>query len=358
MNNVKETSFKAASLFGVATMLMGTAAGADTFNLRVGSGHPPALPYIAQLKDFLVPEIEKRVADETEHEVRFVEAYGGSVAKLPEVLEAVESGLLDIGAMSTGFEPSELFLVNYAFHVPFGIADPVESAAVARELYAEFPDLPASYEAKNQRVLAILSTSDYNIVSREPIETLSDMEGLKILAAGPNLPWLTGTGAVAAQGSLAEAYNSLQTGVIDGMFAIIQATESFKLYEVAPNDTLVNFGSMPTNSVTVNSDTWNRLPEDVRKIIAEVAGGYEIKVNEIHRDLDAEALTLMRDAGVDVDQASPELREAWASRLAGLPDAAAADGDSRGEDMRGLLNLYISKLEERGVVDAGTYVID
>ena len=40
------------------------------------------------------------------------------------------------------------------------------------------------------------------------------------MAAGPNLPWLTGTGAVPVQGSLDNVYNGLQMGVFDGMIRL------------------------------------------------------------------------------------------------------------------------------------------
>lgn len=342
----------------IAGLCLASTAAAETFTLRVGAGHPPALPYIEQLSEFLLPEFAERVAARTDHDVRFVEAYGGSVAKLPEVLEAVEAGLLDIGAMSTGFEPSKLFLVNFGFHVPFASSNPVQSAAIARGLYESFEPLPQTHEAHNQRVLAILATSDYNIITTADWETLDDLEGRKILAAGPNLPWLTGTGAVPAQGSLAEAYNSLQTGVIDGMLAIVQAAKNFKLYEVAPHYTVVGFGSMPTNAVTVNRETWERLPPEVRDVLQEVALEYEARVNAIHRDLDARALEEMAAEGADVAQASPELRRSWAEALKGLPEAAAAEGDASGVEMRELLKRYLAALDEAGAAPPVEYVVN
>ena len=81
----------------VACLMSAGSLQAETFKLRIGAGHPPVLPYTSQAKAFFVPEVIKRVKAQTGHDIVFTEAYGGSVAKLPEVLEATRSGLLDFG---------------------------------------------------------------------------------------------------------------------------------------------------------------------------------------------------------------------------------------------------------------------
>ena len=71
---------------------------ADNFTLRIGSGHPSGpTVYVTEMEKFFVPEVTKRVKARTSHTVNFVEAWGGTVAKVNETLSAVESGLLDIG---------------------------------------------------------------------------------------------------------------------------------------------------------------------------------------------------------------------------------------------------------------------
>ena len=86
---------------------------ADTFTLRIGSGHPngPAI-YVTDTAKFFVPEVVRRVAAETDHEIEFVEGYGGAIAGVAETLEAVQNGILYIGAYCMCFEPAKLFLHN------------------------------------------------------------------------------------------------------------------------------------------------------------------------------------------------------------------------------------------------------
>jgi TRAP-type C4-dicarboxylate transport system substrate-binding protein len=69
-----------------------------TFTLKIGSGHSTAAKWIEYMAKFYIPKVVKRVKAETKYELVFSEQWGGSVAKLGEVLEATEIGLLDIGA--------------------------------------------------------------------------------------------------------------------------------------------------------------------------------------------------------------------------------------------------------------------
>ena len=78
----------------LASGIMITTSIADTFTLRVGSGHPSKpTAYVTNMEKVLVPNIKRRVAAETEHKVRIIEAYAGKIAKVHETLEAVEKGL-------------------------------------------------------------------------------------------------------------------------------------------------------------------------------------------------------------------------------------------------------------------------
>ena len=64
-------------------------AAADTFTLRIGSGHPkgPA-PYVTTMSDFFAVEVSRRVDEETDHKVEFIEAYGGAIAGVADTLES------------------------------------------------------------------------------------------------------------------------------------------------------------------------------------------------------------------------------------------------------------------------------
>ena len=126
---------------GVIMALSGPVA-AKNFRLTIGAGHPAkAAIWIATMRDFFEPEVKKRVEASTDHTIEWVEGYGGSVAKLGECLEAVETGLLDIADLHVPFEPSKLMAYNFPYFVPFGQPDPEKAAAAARKVYDDYPQL-------------------------------------------------------------------------------------------------------------------------------------------------------------------------------------------------------------------------
>lgn len=358
-------SGRGAGRIGLALVTAGFAIGlgtvpasAESFTLRVGAGHPDVLSYVAEFKNYFIPTAKERVEKETDHTVSFLEAYGGSVAKLPEVFDAVESGLLDIGLLSTPFEPSNLFLQNFGYRAPFGESDPVEAGKITRELYAEIPALTETLEKNNQHMIAVLNSSNYALITNFEWQTLADLQGHKIQAAGANLQWLNDTGATPVQGGLSESYNGIQTGVFDGMLIHYQGMNGFKLYEVAPYIAKISFGSLPINMVTVNTSTWDRLPEDVQKIFEEVGLEYEARVNEENRKLDQELIAAMKEKGAKVLDISTEVQANWAKQVRDLPVTAAKEGDDLGLPMRELLKAYVDKLVAKGNKAAAAYSIE
>ena len=93
----------------IALTVGATAANAEDFNLRIGSGHPPGVVYAGLMIDYFQAELTKRVAERTDHTVSFVEGYSGSIVKVTEVLEGVQDGIIDIGGGAQGERAYDLF---------------------------------------------------------------------------------------------------------------------------------------------------------------------------------------------------------------------------------------------------------
>ena len=124
----------------VASGLMISASFADTVLLRVGSGHPSKpTSYVTMMEKVLVPNIKKRVAAETNHKIKIIEAYAGKIAKVHETLEAVEKGLLDIGSYCACFEASKLLPWNFDYFLPFTAQNLETTWAVKHKVIKKFP---------------------------------------------------------------------------------------------------------------------------------------------------------------------------------------------------------------------------
>lgn len=333
---------------------------AKTYTLRIGAGHPagPAV-YVTRLRDYFVPEVERRVAAETEHRINFIEGYGGSIAKVAETLEAVQAGLLDIGGYCTCFEPAKLFLHNFPYFVPFGPQDSVQAIRVTRAVYEQFPWLAAQFsERYGQELLALNGWDNYHLGTIEPWESVADLKGVKIGGAGPNLPWLEYAGSIPVQSTLPDGYMSLQTGVYSGWLMFPSAYLSFKFHEPAPNYTLIGFGAMGVVAITMNARSMKRLPPEVQKIIREVAVAYEAEAAEALQAGQVNGLAGLREAGANVRELPADVRAEWAESLKDFPNRMAKDADGRGMPGSAVMRAYIEAVKQDGYVWPKEYVIE
>ncbi len=301
------------------------AAQAETFRLSIGAGHPAdAAVWITTMRDFFAPEVKKRVKERTGHDIEWVDAYGGAVCKLGECLEAVESGLLDVADLHVPFEPTKLMAHNFPYFVPFGTPDPVQAARAARKVYDEFPQLKELLEKKyNQVYLATGTVGNYNLVTTFPWKAVDQLKGQKVAAAGPNLPWLQAVDAVPVQSNLNEAYTSFQTGVYNGWIMFPDATVGFKLHEVAKHYTVTDFGAIPNVLITINRDTWKKLPNEVQAIFLEVGKEYTEVESTAARDKGERSIATIKSSGGTVDALSWDEKVKWAKALPNIPKQRA-----------------------------------
>lgn len=348
------------ALGSASALAMSLPAAADNFTFRIGSGHPsgPSV-YVNLVENFFVPEVTRRVAEETEHTVSFVEAYGGTIAGVADTLEAVESGLLDFGAYCFCFEPSKLFLHNFPYYAPFGPQGSAEAMEITRAVYDAHPWLTEVFEKEYGQILLGLSGWDnYHLGTTMPWETVEDLRGVRIGGAGPNLPWLEYAGAVPVQSTLPDGYMSLQTGIYNGWLMFPSAYLGFRFHEPAPYFTLIGFGPMMVNGLTANSRTMARLPEDVRQIILEVGREYERRSGEALDAAQVRGLEGLREVGAFITELPEETRQAWAASLAEFPGLQARDSDGRGQPGTEVMTTYLRLVAESGYEWPFEYSLD
>ena len=348
---MRRTIFSATFTLAAAAWLAlpASTAHADEIRLRIASGHPTANTYVALLQNFFVPEVSKRVAARTKHKVDFVEGYGGTMVKVADTLEGVQSGIIDIGGYNFGFEPSNLPLHSFQVTLPFGTMSPVMSVKLVRTVYDKVPYLTRVFEDKfNQRLLALIADTGYNIGTTFDWSAVADLKGRKIAGAGLNLKWLEFAGATPVQSSLPEAYTSMQTGVYDGWIMFPSGWTKFKLTEVAKYYTEVGFGSITWHGLTMNKAKFARLPKDVQDIIVEVAREYETMTGAVNEANYPKEIAELKQVGAVVKSVSDSVRLDWAKSLTNWPQQRAAELDKQGLPATQVLKLTLEEAENLG----------
>ena len=362
MNQFVQKAVQTAIASAVAVGFAASAGGAiaDSFIVRIAAGHPaPPLSTVNQLQKTFVPNVTKRVAEETEHKIRFIEGYGGTIANLFEVLESTQKGLVDFGAMCSCFEPTKLVLHNINYFVPFISPDPKVMGPTMRKLHSEYDYFHKVFSDNyNQLFLGSGAWDDYGLGTKFPWTKMEELQGHKIGAAGPNLPWLDYAGAAKVQTNLNEVYTSLQTGVFEGVVIFPAPYYGFKFGEVAKYYTTMGWGSVVAYPLTVNKDTWAKFPEEVKKIILEEVEVYVQAVDDEGVVKFKTALDNLRKQGVTVRNIDPDTQKDMAVAIEPWVNEKAAEFDSMGvpgkESFRRLIDLAV----ENGATPVHKYTIN
>jgi C4-dicarboxylate-binding protein DctP len=352
----KTAAIAAAGLaFGLG---FGGGANAEDITLRIASGHAPGVVYVNLMRDFFEVEVKKRVEERTDHTVNFVQGYAGSIVKTNETLEGVQDNIVDMGGFCFCFEPSNLPLHAFQVMLPFGPTDPEQSLKMAQAVYAATPQLTSVFEEKfNQKLLARITDGAYNLGTTFDWNTLDNLKGQKIAGAGLNLNWLNYAQAVGVQSALPNAYQDMSTHVYEGWIMFPSAWNNLKLYEPAPFYTLIGFGAITWHGLTINLDTWNRLPPEVQEILVEVAKEFEEKTGEVNKAEYARHVEELRGK-TTVKELPEDVRKAWAEALAAWPQQIAKEIDGKGLPGSETLKLALKAAEDAGYTWPVRYQIE
>lgn len=266
----KHAAFAIVSLIA---MLPVTARAQEEIKLTVAAGHPPIFLWVKHLKTSIMATVDAELAKTGKYKIAWTEAYGGTLAKIGSELETMQQGISDFGIVATVFQSSKLPLNNVTYFVPYGPAD-ADSVAATIDKVQQLPELKGEWDKHGVTYLAAFAIDNYGLVTTFPITKMEDLNGHKIGGAGPNLAWFKNTGAVGVQGTLNTFYNDMKTGVYEGAISFITSAVPAKLYEVAPNFTVVNMGAMYAGAAAFNKSRWEKLPEEVKAAFRKGAEAY------------------------------------------------------------------------------------
>ena len=270
------------------------------------------------------------------------------MAKRGEDLDAVQNGLLDVAVVNCTSYPDRLPLINIQFPVYFAPTDPDILLPLYKTMFQSKVFIN-DIERHNTKFLFAAPVPGKDVISTKPLNTLGDFKGKKIGAIGIYHPKaLKAIGAVPVSVSAQEAYQSLQTGIIDGFFLPSSAIVSYRLFESAKYVTTLGLGSELVGTTVINRDVWNKLPEDIKKIMeaaAEEAYVYNIKVI---KEKTEEAAGVMKKAGVTISDLSQSEKIKWANALEDFPNQWVKEVNGKGLPGSEIMGLFLDTSRKLG----------
>ena len=277
-----------------AGILPGTAVAKPEFKLTFSTYWPTTYGYLYNPIVNFANKVKERSNGRVEIEIfHSSQLFGGK-----EEFGALERGDIDLASpldtYNTGLFP-ELGISSMPFLWP-------SPSSIQKTLDAGLFDLGINQAMakRNVKVLNVAAGGPYQFYGKGfKVRKPSDLKGKKIAVSGTAASKaMELIGAAPTSMSSSDLYIALQRGTIDATARPLLTGIGRKLYEVLDNVTLVNM-SYFTTFLAINTNSWNKLPADLQKIIQEAANERSADQLKILNQYLADAKPLFEKNGVD-----------------------------------------------------------
>ena len=228
---------------------------------------------------------------------------GGALIKHPEIHRAVKSRQVQIGEVFIGRlgNNDPIFKLD---NIPF-LATDFDSA---EKLYKASKDELNKQLAKDR--LMLLYTSPWpaqDLYSNKPINSLADLQGLKMRAYSPTTSRLADLmGTTPVNIPFSDVAQAFTTNAIDAMVTSPSTGVNSQSWDYISHFTTIS-AWIPKNMVFVNQRIFDRLDEDTQQVILTAAANAEKKGWALGRKLAVEHTDMLRENGMVVSAPSAQL---------------------------------------------------
>lgn len=232
---------------------------ANTITLNYAN-FPPAPTFPCVQMERWKTEVEQR----TNGQVKINTFPGETLLSAKDMMDGVIAGQSDIGCLCMAYQPGR-FLVTNATGLPLNIPNARVGSLTLLDLYRKYqPE-----EFKQVKVLAMFTSAPSNIMTRKPVSTLEDIQGMNIRASGGAAELLKAWGANLVGMPMSDTPEALQKGVIQGVFSSLEVMKDFKYADICSFVTMTDKVIYPF-AVVMNLDSWNELPPNVQQVMDEL----------------------------------------------------------------------------------------
>ncbi len=347
-NKISKSTAMLIAAAATATVAVSAPASAqETINLTAISGYPPPATWIGSLVDAYMPAVDAILAKNGTYKINWNKGISGQIVKPRGELEGVETGIGDLGVIVTAFHADKVPLYDVSFKTPFTTLDVGLASAVTQKMVDTFPQYSETWRKEfNQIALRPTGAVDnYMLWSAKQITSIDQVKGLKVGAAGPNLPWVLAIGAAGVQTNLADAYNSLSTGIYEAMIVWRQGAGAFKLCEPAPFAFDASLGGVNGFSLNFNTDVWDSLPQEVKDAMDAAAPAWVAEnVKRVNDGAKSGLARCEAEFGTKVTVASDVERNTWAAALPPLGKQWAEQRNAAGQPGTEILKAWMDAM--------------
>jgi TRAP-type transport system periplasmic protein len=181
----------------------------------------------------------------------------GTLLPPDRLYEGVATGIVDIGQVSPSYVATR-FPANDATLLPYRMKSGWVFTHASNDWMMKFK--PKEYQ--DVHMFNQVSPGPYVIGMRnKPVAKPEDLKGMKMRASGTQAAaYIKALGATPVNMPMAEAFEALERGVIDGTLAPVEPLKAWKHAEVIKYETKLPLACVSGNNLFMNLQKWNSLP--------------------------------------------------------------------------------------------------
>ena len=210
-----------------------------------------------------IEKLAELVSQKTNGDFTMNVSYGG-LSKNKENLDGISVGAFEMAQFCAGYHRDKNPTIT-VLELPFlGVSNLEEEVKVSHAVYAH-PATQKDLARWNAKLLMTSPMPQYNIVGTgEPRDTVAKFDGMRVRATGGIGNAFKAVGAVPTSVTATEAYNAMESGVVDTVAFAQHAHFAFRTIDLATWWT-ENLNPGTVNCpVVVNIDAYNALSDDHR----------------------------------------------------------------------------------------------
>ena len=276
---------------------------------------------------------------------------GGALLGAKPTLSGLRDGVAQMGILALTYFKAELpYAQMVADMALLGDNQYVMTGATSEFVMLNCAPCREEFSKNGVVMLGGLSTAPYVLISKEPIVTVEDMQGVKLRTGGSAWDrWAVTVGATPVGVPTSEMHDALGHGVVDAAVQPIGALKSHSLIDVAKHLTTLPLGTYHSaGNFFVGKSFWNGLSaEQKTQFLANIPLASAM-TEQGYGDVDEAVLKEAAGLGLTMHEPSAELlANITTFRKADLADIVKIAKEKHGIENPGpLLDTYSALIEK------------
>ena len=295
-----------------------------------------------------------QVGERSSGDIKIDIQWGGALFKAKAAMQSIGDGVSDMGSVIAVYYPQDMAAYGIA-DLPMNNPDAWVGMRATDELMRT-DAMQASFAERDLRYIGTWTTFQVNIGCKDTaIRSVADIAGKKVRGVGAYGKVMGEEGANLVSMSIYDAYQGLDTGLLDCSQGYSYAVAALKQAEVMTSYTLLNWGQVGGLGMFMNLDVYEGLSDEQRMVLDTTGKDMADEFGRLITAANEAAIASMKEQGVEIIELPDAERaklvasgEKFIGQWVETATAGGLDGAAALEQYKALLAKYAAERDTNG----------